>query len=145
MARRSGPPAIDGLHSLKVDNISYHTTSHDLRRMFDRYGEIGDIHIPRDRHTRTSRGFAFVRFYKRGDAEYALKRNDGRLVDGREIRVSMARYERPIDERGGRGGGRGYDRDDDRDRRDRSDRDRRGRDRRWNLSFLLLPLSHVLS
>uniref|UniRef100_A0A1I7ZDV5 Serine/arginine-rich splicing factor 2 n=1 Tax=Steinernema glaseri TaxID=37863 RepID=A0A1I7ZDV5_9BILA len=143
MARRSGPPAIDGLYSLKVDNISYHTTSHDLRRMFDRYGEIGDIHIPRDRHTRTSRGFAFVRFYNRKDAEYAMNKNDGRLVDGREIRVSMARYERPIDERGSRRGGDRYD--DRRDRGDRSDdrrdRDRRDRHRRW--SSLFFPLSHV--
>ncbi|KAK0415349.1 hypothetical protein QR680_011900 [Steinernema hermaphroditum] len=127
MARRAGPPSIDGLYSLKVDNISYHTTSHDLRRMFDRYGEIGDIHIPRDRHTRTSRGFAFVRFYNRKDAEYAMHKNDGRLVDGREIRVSMARYERPIDERGGR-----RERDDRHDDRRRSDRydDRRDRERR---------------
>lgn len=32
---------------------------------------------------------------------------DGRRVDGREIRVVMARYGRPIDERERRGGGGG--------------------------------------
>ncbi|EPB74035.1 hypothetical protein ANCCEY_06870 [Ancylostoma ceylanicum] len=99
MSRRA-PPPIEGLYSLKVDNISYNTTQADLRRMFDKYGEIGDIHIPRDKYTRQSKGFGFVRFYSRRDAEYAMDRTDGRWVEGREIRVAMARYERPIDERG---------------------------------------------
>ncbi|VDM98288.1 unnamed protein product [Thelazia callipaeda] len=101
---RPGPPSIDGLYSLKIDNISYQTAPQDLRRLFEKYGEIGDIHIPRDRYTKQSKGFGFVRFYSRRDAEYAMDRMDGRWVDGREIRVAMARYERPIDERSRNGG-----------------------------------------
>uniref|UniRef100_A0A915PRX4 RRM domain-containing protein n=1 Tax=Setaria digitata TaxID=48799 RepID=A0A915PRX4_9BILA len=108
MSRRPGPPSIDGLYSLKIDNISYQTAPQDLRRLFEKYGEIGDIHIPRDRYTKQSKGFGFVRFYSRRDAEYAMDRMDGRWVDGREIRVAMARYERPIDERSRNGGGGGY-------------------------------------
>lgn len=125
MARRP-PPEIEGLTSLKVDNISYNTTPNDLRRLFDKYGEIGDIHIPRDRYNRQSRGFGFVRFYRyvmntgqqyylsifsRRDAEYAQDRTDGKFIDGREIRVSVAKYDRPQDESSsgsrGRSGGRG--------------------------------------
>lgn len=108
---RQGPPNIEGLYSLKCDNISYNTTQNDLRRLFEKYGEIGDIHIPRDRDTRQSRGFGFVRFYKREDAEYALDRVNDRYIDGRELRIAMARHDRPIDEerqdgrRGGGGGG----------------------------------------
>ncbi|VIO95001.1 Hypothetical RNA-binding protein T28D9.2 in chromosome II, putative [Brugia malayi] len=108
MSRRPGPPSIDGLYSLKIDNISYQTAPQDLRRLFEKYGEIGDIHIPRDRYTKQSKGFGFVRFYSRRDAEYAMDRMDGRWVDGREIRVAMARYERPIDERSRNGGSSGY-------------------------------------
>lgn len=55
------PPRIDGMVSLKVDNLTYRTTPEDLRRVFERCGEVGDIYIPRDRYTRESRGFAFVR------------------------------------------------------------------------------------
>lgn len=55
------PPRIDGMVSLKVDNLTYRTTPEDLRRVFERCGEVGDIYIPRDRFTRESRGFAFVR------------------------------------------------------------------------------------
>uniref|UniRef100_A0A914CTG4 Serine/arginine-rich splicing factor 2 n=1 Tax=Acrobeloides nanus TaxID=290746 RepID=A0A914CTG4_9BILA len=58
--RKLPPPTIDHLYSVKVDNISYHTSPNDLRRLFDRYGEIGDVHIPRDRRTRQSRGFGFM-------------------------------------------------------------------------------------
>ncbi|OAD53372.1 Serine/arginine-rich splicing factor 2 [Eufriesea mexicana] len=89
------PPRIDGMVSLKVDNLTYRTTPEDLRRVFERCGEVGDIYIPRDRFTRESRGFAFVRFYDKRDAEDALDAMDGRLLDGRELRVQMARYGRP--------------------------------------------------
>nr|CAI5854404.1 unnamed protein product [Callosobruchus analis] len=54
------PPRIEGMVSLKVDNLTYRTTSDDLKRVFERCGEVGDIYIPRDRFTRESRGFAFV-------------------------------------------------------------------------------------
>lgn len=75
--------------------MTYRTTPEDLRRVFERCGEVGDIYIPRDRHTRESRGFAFVRFYDKRDAEDALDAMDGRILDGRELRVQMARYGRP--------------------------------------------------
>lgn len=98
--------------SLKVDNLTYRTTPEDLRRVFERCGEVGDIYIPRDRYTRESRGFAFVRFYDKRDAEDALEAMDGRMLDGRELRVQMARYGRPSSpnrrsngRRGGAGGG----------------------------------------
>ncbi|KPJ02639.1 Serine/arginine-rich splicing factor 2 [Papilio xuthus] len=89
------PPRIDGMVSLKVDNLTYRTTAEDLRRVFERCGDVGDIYIPRDRYTRESRGFAFVRFFDRRDAEDALDSLDGRMLDGRELRVQMARYGRP--------------------------------------------------
>ncbi|XP_055545886.1 serine/arginine-rich splicing factor 2 [Wyeomyia smithii] len=101
------PPRIDGMISLKVDNLTYRTTPDDLRRVFERCGEVGDIYIPRDRHTRESRGFAFVRFYDKRDAQDALDAMDGRMLDGRELRVQMARYGRPTSPQRGSGGGGG--------------------------------------
>ncbi|KAK4873871.1 hypothetical protein RN001_013231 [Aquatica leii] len=75
------PPRIEGMVSLKVDNLTYRTTPEDLRRVFERCGEVGDVYIPRDRFTRESRGFAFVRFYDKRDAEDALDAMDGRTDD----------------------------------------------------------------
>lgn len=37
----------------------------------------------------------YFRFYDKRDAEDALDAMDGRLLDGRELRVQMARYGRP--------------------------------------------------
>lgn len=55
------PPRIDGMVSLKVGNLTYRTTPEDLRRVFEKFGSVGDIYIPKDRFSRESRGFAFVR------------------------------------------------------------------------------------
>lgn len=115
------PPRIEGMVSLKVDNLTYRTTPDDLRRVFERCGEVGDIYIPRDRFTRESRGFAFVRFFDKRDAEDALDAMDGRMLDGRELRVQMARYGRPPSSSRSRG-------------RDRDRRRSRSRDRRYSRS-----------
>merc|ERR1712106_517446 len=72
-----GPPNIDGMVSLKVDNLSYRTSTETLRRKFERYGEIGDCYVPRDRNTGDSRGFGFVRFFDKRDAADAVKGLDG--------------------------------------------------------------------
>lgn len=89
--------SIEGMISLKVDNLTYRTTPEDLRRAFEKYGDVGDVYIPRDRFTRESRGFAFVRFYDKRDAEDAMDSMDGAILDGREVRCQMARYGRPAE------------------------------------------------
>ena len=96
-ARNRRPPNIEGMVSLKVDNLSYRTTPEELKPLFEKYGEVGDVYIPRDRFTKDSRGFAFVRYYDRRDAEDAMDRMDGYLMDGREMRVQLARYGRPLE------------------------------------------------
>merc|ERR1712037_39278 len=119
MSRRP-PPDIAGMTSLKIDNLSYRTDAESLRRTFGKFGESGDVYIPKDKHGE-SRGFAFVRFYDKRDAGDAIDDLAGKDLDGREIRVDYARHERPaLDRR--RGG--------DRDRRRRSRSDSRDRRRR---------------
>jgi RNA recognition motif-containing protein len=44
-----------------------------LREMFGRYGEVGDVYIPRNYANKQSKGFAFVRFIEKSDAEDAVK------------------------------------------------------------------------
>ncbi|MBZ3883029.1 Serine/arginine-rich splicing factor 2 [Sciurus carolinensis] len=97
MSHSRPPPNVEGMTSLKVDNLTYRTSPNTLRRVFQKYGPIGDVYIPRDRFTRKSRGFAFVRFHHKHHAEDAMDALDGIVLDGRELRVQMARYGRPLD------------------------------------------------
>lgn len=97
MSYGRAPPDVEGMTSLKVDNLTYRTSPETLRRVFEKYGRVGDVYIPRDRYTKESRGFAFVRFHDKRDAEDAMDAMDGALLDGRELRVQMARYGRPPD------------------------------------------------
>ncbi|RAL40661.1 unnamed protein product [Cuscuta campestris] len=89
---RSGPPDITDTYSLLVLNITFRTTADDLYPLFDRYGKVVDVFIPRDRRTGDSRGFAFVRYKYQDEAQKAVEKLDGKLVDGREIMVQFAKY-----------------------------------------------------
>ncbi|KAJ6842951.1 serine/arginine-rich splicing factor SC35-like [Iris pallida] len=89
---RSGPPDIKDTFSLLVLNITFRTTADDLFPLFDKYGKVVDIFIPRDRRTGESRGFAFVRYKYAEEAQKAVEKLDGRNVDGRDIMVQFAKY-----------------------------------------------------
>ncbi|GFP98696.1 serine/arginine-rich splicing factor sc35 [Phtheirospermum japonicum] len=96
-------PAIADTYSLLVLNVNFRnflslsydcrcTTVDDFVPLFEKYGKIVDIFIPRDRRTGESRGFAFVRYLYKDEAQKAVNRLDGMLVDGREIAVQFAKY-----------------------------------------------------
>ena len=79
-----------------------------LRDLFAKYGELGDVYIPRDYQTRQPRGFAFVRFANRSDGEEAQKALDGTTLDGRVLAILEAqkgRSDNPKQAMTERGGG----------------------------------------
>ncbi|KAF5444169.1 hypothetical protein F2P56_036665, partial [Juglans regia] len=89
---RTGPPDITDTYSLLVLNVTFRTTADDLFPYFDKYGKVVDIFIPRNRRTGDSRGFAFVRYKYADEAQKAVDRLDGKVIDGREIAVQFAKY-----------------------------------------------------
>ncbi|XP_077249926.1 serine/arginine-rich splicing factor SC35-like [Tasmannia lanceolata] len=89
---RAGPPDIRDTFSLLVLNITFRTTADDLFPLFDKYGKVVDIFLPRDRRTGDPRGFAFVRYKYAEEAQKAVEKLDGRNVDGRNIMVQFAKY-----------------------------------------------------
>jgi len=95
VANSASKLSIKRMISLKVDNLPYRATADSLNEVFAKYGEIGDVYIPRDYETAESRGFAFVRFYDVRDAEDAMLALNGRKFDGRPLRIQFARYGRP--------------------------------------------------
>lgn len=114
-SRMNFPPNIEGMTSLKVDNITQRTGVNLLKKVFSKYGDLGDVYVPRYPDTFASRGFAFVRFVRKRDAEEAMRKMNGFELDGRTLSIQMARYARPspsrqmssLPRRGGGGGG-GY-------------------------------------
>lgn len=89
---------------LFVGNLSYSTTEADLRTYFAAVAPPSQIVLPVDRDTGRPRGFAFVEFPERADAEAAIQRFNGQVLNGRPLAVSEARAR----EDRGPGGGGGY-------------------------------------
>ncbi|EAW89442.1 splicing factor, arginine/serine-rich 2, isoform CRA_c [Homo sapiens] len=92
------PPDVEGMTSLKVDNLTYRTSPDTLRRVFEKYGRVGDVYIPRDRYTKESRGFAFVRFHDKRDAEDAMDAMDGAPIpESESFQVSQPISLQPLE------------------------------------------------
>ena len=76
---------------LFVGNLSYTTTEADLRAYFGAVAPPSQVVLPVDRETGRPRGFAFVEFLERTNAEQAIQRFNGQVFNGRPLAVSEAR------------------------------------------------------
>lgn len=72
-----------------VGNLSYKTTEEGLSDYFAEFGNVEELKIIQDRETGRSKGFAFVTFATKEDAEKALAAN-GQEFDGRRLKVNPA-------------------------------------------------------
>ena len=76
---------------LFVGNLSYSTTEADLRAYFGTVAAPSQVVLPVDRETGRPRGFAFVEFQDRANAEQAIQKFNGQVFNGRPLAVSEAR------------------------------------------------------
>lgn len=79
---------------LFVRNLSYTTTEKDLEKLFKKYGQMSEIHIPIDRETRRSKGFAYVLFMNPSDAVRAFSVLDGTVFQGRLLHILPAKVDK---------------------------------------------------
>jgi RNA recognition motif-containing protein len=90
---------------LYVGNLSFRTTSDDLREQFSQAGTVESASVIEDRETGRSRGFGFVEMATPEEGAAAIEMFNGKDVGGRNITVNEAK---PRADRGpGGGGGRG--------------------------------------
>ena len=82
---------------LYVGNLSYETTSEQLKELFAPAGTITDVVVLTDRATGRSKGFGFVEFATDAEAEKAVNMFNGHNFGGRDLVVNVARpkEERP--------------------------------------------------
>jgi len=77
--------------SLRVTNISEDTAEADLQVLFAPYGRIARIYLAKDRETMVSRGFAFVSYIHRQDAERAMESLQGHGYDHLILKIEWAK------------------------------------------------------
>jgi RNA recognition motif-containing protein len=77
--------------NIYVSNLSFSVQDEDLRSYFAEYGEVSSAKVIVDKLTNRSRGFAFVEMPDDEAAQKAIKELDGATVDGRTIKVNIAR------------------------------------------------------
>lgn len=99
---------------LFVGGLSYSTSSERLRETFAGAGSVESASVVTDRETGRSRGFGFVEMATEEEAKEAVSRLNGTMLDGRQIKVEIAKPagsggggpRRSGGERGGFGGQR---------------------------------------
>ena len=76
---------------LFVGNLPYDVTEAELRAHFAAIGPLSYLSLATDRDTGKPRGFAFVEFSARADAEDAIRRLNHQAFKGRPLAVNEAR------------------------------------------------------
>ena len=87
---------------LFIGSLSFSTSSDRLRETFARIGAVESASVVTDRDTGRSRGFGFVEMATAEEANEAVSRLNGTDLDGRRIKVELAKTAS-----GGGGGGGG--------------------------------------
>jgi len=78
-------------HKLFIGGLPYSMSTNRLREVFAQAGVVVSAVIVTDHVTGYSRGFGFVEMATADGAEAAIKKFNGREVDGRTLRVEHAK------------------------------------------------------
>jgi hypothetical protein len=74
-----------------VGNLSYDMTEDQMRKEFEKYGEVRSARIITNRMSHRSKGFGFVEMPNRPEAEAAIAGLHDKDILGRKLRVNEAK------------------------------------------------------
>jgi len=77
--------------NIYVGNLDYNIKEAELSEIFAEYGEVVSVKIVMDRDTGKAKGFGFVEMAVDSEGKKAVEELDGAEVNGRNIKVNMAR------------------------------------------------------
>eukprot|EP01092_Planopodium_desertum_P011551 TRINITY_DN52676_c0_g1_i1.p1 TRINITY_DN52676_c0_g1~~TRINITY_DN52676_c0_g1_i1.p1 ORF type:complete len:103 (-),score=10.20 TRINITY_DN52676_c0_g1_i1:20-328(-) len=92
--------------NIYVSNLSFAVQDEDLREFFTEYGEVSSAKVIMDKFTNRSKGFGFVEMPDDAAAQKAIAELDGGMVEGRAIKVMIAKPREERSNSNGNGGGR---------------------------------------
>ncbi|XP_008333656.1 nucleolysin TIA-1-like isoform X3 [Cynoglossus semilaevis] len=78
-----------------VGDLSPEITTEDVRAAFGPFGRISDARVVKDMATGKSKGYGFVSFFNKWDAENAIQQMGGQWLGGRQIRTNWATRKPP--------------------------------------------------
>jgi len=81
----------DPYKTLFVARLSYSTTETTLRKEFEHFGPLKSIRLVTDSNTDKPKGYAFLEFESSQHMKEAYKRSDGKMIDGRRVKVDVER------------------------------------------------------
>ena len=90
--------------NIYVGNLSYETTSEELKTLFAASGTVTSASVIMDKYTGQSKGFGFVEMAQKDQAQAAISALNSREHRGRAMNVNEAK---PREDRGSGGGGGG--------------------------------------
>lgn len=85
------PQTVDDLHrNLMVNYLPETWSAAELTELFAPHGDIETCHVVMNKQTGISKGYGFVKYYQRADAENALVNCNGYQAEGRTLIVKKA-------------------------------------------------------
>ena len=76
---------------LYVGNLPFSANDESLKELFAASGEVIEAKVITDKFSGRSRGFGFVTMKDDAGAEKAIKDMDGKEIEGRALKVNVAR------------------------------------------------------
>lgn len=83
---------------LYIGNLSFSTTEESLKEAFSQAGPVASAIVITDKYSGRSKGFGFVEFEDEESAQKAIEMWNEKELDGRPLRVNVARPKRPRDD-----------------------------------------------
>ena len=74
-----------------VGNLAYGVTDGQLEALFQEFGTVTSVNLIKDKFSGESKGFGFIEMERQAEAEEAIKKLNGRPLDGRNLTVNIAR------------------------------------------------------
>jgi len=92
-------------NKIYLGGLAYSVTDHELTELCSQHGNVESASVVKDRYTNDSRGFGFVEMSTQEEAEKVIQALDGTELQGRTLKVNIAkpREDRPRGENRSRG------------------------------------------